>query len=172
MAAKGLDFCSRLFAVEQKLEHMPEEERREQRQIRSKPIVDDYYKWIETIFKPAGKLKDAVIYAVNQQAYLRTFLDHGEIEISNNQVENAIRPIVVGRKNWLFCDTQAGARASAIVFTVLETAKANGLNPEAYLNHLLTVLPDRYFRKTLGIQFTIDDLMPWSKKMQELFAKK
>ena len=172
MAAKGLDFCSRLFAVEQELEHMPEEERREQRQIRSKPIVDDYYKWIETIFKPAGKLKDAVIYAVNQQAYLRTFLDHGEIEISNNQVENAIRPIVVGRKNWLFCDTQAGARASAIVFTVLETAKANGLNPEAYLNHLLTVLPDRYFRKTLGIQFTIDDLMPWSKKMQELFAKK
>ena len=64
-----------------------------------------------------------------------------------------------------------GARASAIVFTVLETAKANGLNPEAYLNHLLTVLPDRYFRKTLGIQFTIDDLMPWSKKMQEMFAK-
>ena len=172
MAAKGLDFCSRLFAVEQELKDLPPEECRKQRQNRSKPIVDEYYSWIETIFHPAGKLKDAVTYAVNQREYLRTFLDHGEIEISNNQVENAIRPIVVGRKNWLFCDTQAGANASVIVYTVLETAKANNLNPELYLNHLLTVLPDQCFRKTLGIQFTIDDLMPWSGKMQKMFAMK
>ena len=172
MAAKGLDFCSRLFAVEQELKDLHPEERRKQRQNRSKPIVDEYYSWIETIFHPSGKLKDAVTYAVNQREYLRTFLDHGEIEISNNQVENAIRPIVLGRKNWLFCDTQAGANASVIVYTVLETAKANNLNPETYLNHLLTVLPDRYFRKTLGIQFTIDDLMPWSGKMQKMFAMK
>ena len=59
-------------------------------------------------------------------------------------MENAIRPIVVGRKNWLFCDIQAGASASVIVYTVLETAKANGLNPEAYLNHLLSVLLERF----------------------------
>ena len=72
-------------------------------------------------------------------------LDHGEIEISNNQAENAIRPIVVGRKNWLFCDTQAGAEPM-MIFTMLETVKANGLNPETYLNHILTVLPDRFAR--------------------------
>ncbi len=65
------------------------------------------------------------------------------IETSNNQVENAIRPVFAGRKNWL-CDTQAGVHASVIVFTVLETAKANRLNPETYLNHLLTVLPERF----------------------------
>lgn len=171
-AAKGLDYCSRLFAVEQELNGLPEEERRKQRQILSKPIVDEYYEWIETIFKPTGKLREAVIYAVNQQVYLRAFLDHGEIEISNNQVENAIRPIVVGRKNWLFCDTPAGACASAIVYTVIETAKANGLDPEGYLDHLLTVLPDHYFRKSLGIRFSMDSLMPWSEKMQKLFAKK
>jgi|GEM_PF-5475156 len=62
------------------------------------------------------------------------FLDHGEIKFSNNQAENAIQPVVVGRKSWLFCDTQAGANASAVVFTMLETARANGLDSEAWLN--------------------------------------
>ena len=98
--------------------------------------------------------------------YLCAFLDHGENEISNNQVENAIRPIVVGRKNWLFCDTQAGANASVIVFTVLETAKANGLNPETYLNHLLTVVPERFAADPLAV---VDDLLPWTEKMQISF---
>ncbi len=80
---------------------------------------------------------------------------------------NAIRPIVVGRKNWLFCDTQAGAEASVMIFTMLETAKANGLNPETYLNHLLTVLPDR-FAQDPGA--AIDDLLPWAADMQRQFA--
>ena len=103
---------------------------------------------------------------LNQWEFLCVFLNHGEIEISNNQVENAIRPIVVGRKNWLFCDTQAGANASVIVFTVLETANANGLNPEAYLNHLLTVLPDRF---AADPKVSVDDLMPWTEEMQKSF---
>ena len=166
LAAKGLDYCSRLFEVEQKLEGLPDEKRRDQRRLLSKPIVDAYYAWLDTIFKPAGKLKKAITYSLNQREYLSAFLDHGEIDISNNQVENAIRPIVVGRKNWLFCDTQAGANASVIVFTVLETAKANGLNPEAYLNHLLTVLPERFATDPLAV---VDDLLPWTEKMQISF---
>ncbi|MBR3494192.1 MAG: IS66 family transposase [Clostridia bacterium] len=166
LAAKGLEYCSRLFEVEQKLEGLPDAERREQRQILSRPLVDEYYAWLETIFRPSGKLKKAITYSLNQREYLCAFLDHGEIEISNNQVENAIRPIVVGRKNWLFCDTQAGANASVVVFTVLETAKANGLNPEAYLNHLLSVLPERF---AADPQAPVDDLMPWSERIQEMF---
>ena len=166
LAAKGLEYCSQLFEVEKKLEGLPDAERRERRQLLSKPIVDAYYAWLETIFKPAGKLKKAITYSLNQREYLSAFLDHGEIEISNNQVENAIRPIVVGRKNWLFCDTQAGANASVIVFTVLETAKANGLNPETYLNHLLTVLPERF---ATDPQAAVDDLLPWTEKMQISF---
>ena len=98
--------------------------------------------------------------------YTCAFLGHGEIEICNNQVENVICPIVVGRKNWLFCDTQVGANASVIVFTVLETAKANELNPEAYLYHLLSVLPDRY---AANPQAAVDDLMPWDERIQEMF---
>ena len=129
LAAKGLDYCSRLFEVEQKLEALPDADRGKQRELLSKPIVDEYYTWLETIFRPAGKLKKAITYSLNQREYLCAFLDHGEIEISNNQVENAIRPIVVGRKNWLFCDTQAGANASVVIYSV-QTAKANGLNPE------------------------------------------
>ena len=166
LAAKGLEYCSQLFEVEKKLEGLPDAERRERRQLLSKPIVDAYYAWLDTIFKPAGKLKKAITYSLNQREFLCAFLDHGEIEISNNQVENAIRPIVVGRKNWLFCDTQAGANASVIVFTVLETAKANGLNPETYLNHLLTVLPERF---ATDPQAAVDDLLPWTEKMQISF---
>lgn len=129
-------------------------------------FVDDYYIWLDTIFHPTGQLKDAITFSRNQREYLCAFLEHGEIEISNNQVENAVRPIVVGRKNWLLCDTQAGARASVIVYTLLETAKANGLNPETYLNHLLTVLPEQFMRNP---NYEIDDLMPWAHEMQELF---
>ena len=123
--------------------------------------------WLETIFRPSGKLKKAVTYSLNQREYFCAFLDHGEIEINNNQVENAIRPIVVGRKNWLFCDTQAGANASATIFTLLETAKANGLNPEAYLNHLLSVLSERF---AADPQAAVDDLMPWIEKIQAAFG--
>ena len=167
LAIKGLEYCSRLFEVEQKLEDLPDAERRKQRQLLSKPIVNEYYAWLDTIFKPAGKLKKAITYSLNQREYLSAFLDHGEIEISNNQVENAIRPIVVGRKNWLFCDTQAGANASVIIFTLLETAKANGLNPETYLNHLLTVLPERF---AADPQASIDDLFPWAEEIQQMFT--
>ena len=166
LAAKGLEYCSQLFEVEQKLEKLSDRERLEQRRLLSRPIVEEYYTWLQSIFKPAGKLKKAITYSLNQREYLCAFLDHGEIEISNNQVENAIRPIVVGRKNWLFCDTQAGANASVIIFTLLETAKANGLNPESYLNHLLTVLPERFAADPLAVT---DDLMPWNQEMQRAF---
>ena len=166
LATKGLEYCSRLFEVEQKLGDLSDAERQEQRRLLSRPIVNEYYAWLQTIFKPAGKLKKAIVYSLNQKEYLCAFLNHGEIEISNNQVENAIRPIVVGRKNWLFCDTQAGANASVGIFTLLETAKANGLNPEAYLNHLLTVLPERF---AADPQMPIDDLMPWNHEMQRAF---
>ncbi len=149
--------------MEQKLEKLTDRERLERRRFLCRPIVEEYYAWLQSIFKPAGKLKKAITYSLNQREYLCAFLDHGEIEISNNQVENAIRPVVIGRKNWLFCDTQAGANASVIIFTLLETAKANGLNPENYLNHLLTALPERF---AADPQAVIDDLMPWNPELQ------
>lgn len=120
-----------------------------------------------TFFKPTGKLKEAVTYAVNQRDCLCAFLDHGEIEISNNQVENAIRPFVVGRKNWLFSDTPNGAEASAIAYTLLETAKANGLNIERYLLHILSILPGRLAQDSNA---DIRDLLPWCNEMKSQFS--
>ena len=78
---------------------------------------------------PGSKLEEAVTDANNQREALCAFLQHGEVEISNNPAENAIRPFVVGRKNWLFSDTPKGADSSAIVYTLVETAKANGVEP-------------------------------------------
>lgn len=166
-AAYGYELCNRLFAVERKLETLSAQERQRQRQEKSGPILDTYWAWLDTIFKPSGKLKDAVTYSRNQKQYLSTFLTHGEIEISNNQVENAIRPFVIGRKGWLFADTPKGARASAILYSVMETAKANGLNLDAYIQHLLSVLPNRFASDGTA---QLDDLLPCSVEMRARFG--
>lgn len=164
-AAKGYEFCGRIFDVERKIENLSDADRAAKRQEFIKPIIDEYYAWIETIFKPSGKLKEAVTYAVNQKEYLSTFLYHGEVEASNNTVENAQRGVVVGRKNWLFCDTPKGAEASVIAYSILETAKANGLNPEKYLMHIFTVLPDRFAKNPKA---DIEDLLPWNETILKL----
>lgn len=166
-AAVGYDFCNRLFKIERELEKLSSEDWRLQRQFRSKPIVEEYYAWLDTLFQPSGKLKQAVTYAVKQKPYLCAFLEHGEIEISDNQVENAIRPLVVGRKNWLFSDTPQGAEATAIAFSLIETAKANGLNVERFLLHILNILPDRFAAYS---DACIRDLLPWSDHMKTQFS--
>ena len=125
--------------------------------------------WVKTLDPaPGSKLAEAVTYARNQKEYLNAFLDHGEVDISNNLIENAIRPFAVGRKNWLFCDTPKGADASAIVYTLVETAKANGLDPYSYLKLLLTELP--YLGKTPS-QEDLDAFLPWKPKIQAICAK-
>ena len=121
--------------------------RKTARQVEAEPLLEAYWWWVNTLEPtPGSKLAEAVTYAKNQKEYLNSFLEHGEVDISNNYAGNAIRPFTVGRKNWLFCDTPKGADASAIVYTVVETAKANGLEPYRYLKLLLTELP--YLGKT------------------------
>lgn len=90
---------------------------------------------------PQSLLGKAIAYAQNQWPKLSVFLTHPHLPLDNNRAENAIRPFVVGRKNWLFCDTVAGANASARLYSLIETAKANGLEPHAYLTRLFTELP-------------------------------
>ena len=167
LAAQGYRFCNRLFALERKLEDLKDKERRLQRQKQAKPILDAYWAWVDSIRLPSGKLKDAVTYALNQKEYLCTFLDHGEVEISNNQVENAIRPFVVGRKGWLFSDTPEGAEASAVIYSLMETAKANGLRLEDYILHLLSILPERF---EADPNADIDDLLPWNDAVKACFV--
>ena len=166
-AAEGYEFCNRLFELERQFEGLTAEERLIQRKEKSGPVLEAYWTWLNTIARPTGKLKDAVTYAQNQKAHLSAFLEHGEIEISNNQVENAIRPFVVGRKGWLFADTPQGAEASAIIYSLMETAKANSLRLDDYLLHLLSVLPERVAQRK---DFEMDDLLPWSGEMKSRFS--
>ena len=166
-AAQGYEFCNRLFELERQFEKLTAKERLMQRKEKSSPVLEAYWTWLNTIPRPTGKLKDAVTYAQNQKAHLCAFLEHGEIEISNNQVENAIRPFVIGRKGWLFADTPQGAEASAIIYSLMETAKANNLRLDDYLLHLLSILPERAEQSK---DFEIEDLLPWSEEMKSWFS--
>jgi len=111
-----------------------------------------------------SKLEDAVKYALNQEKHLRAFLNNGEVEISNNFAENAIRPFVIGRKNWLFSDTVKGAKSSAIVYSLIETTRANGVEPYAYLALVLTDM--QYMGKPFSNE-ELESLMPWSEEMKQ-----
>lgn len=108
-------------------------------------------------------MTDAVTYGLNQKQYLNAFLEYGEVDISNNFAENAIRPFVVGRKNWLFCDTPRGADASAIVYTLVEIAKANGLDPYDYLLRVLSFMP---YKGKDPTPEELDLFMPWNHQLK------
>jgi len=138
----GLRYCQKLFKLEEEFAELLPDERLRQRQQQSKPVVDAFFAWIDTLDPLAGsKLATAVTYARNQRDRLQVFLQDGRIEISTNRIENAIRPFAVGRRNWLFADTVKGARSSAIAYSIIETAKLSGINPYEYLLYVLTELP-------------------------------
>jgi len=162
-ATVGFEYCNKLFAIEKDLEQLSPEKRKIQRQEQSKPVLEAYWSWLETVNPLQGsKLGEAITYSVNQKASLCTFLEDGRIELSNNRAENAIRPFVLGRKGWLFADTKKGAQASAIAYSIVETAKANGLNVYMYLVHIFSKMPALDFKTDPSL---LEDLMPWSPKL-------
>ena len=164
-AAVGYNYCNKLFALERKWKTLNNAQRLENRRNRAERLVDEYSLWVRTVDPVSGsKLEDAVKYALNQEKYLRAFLNNGEVEISNNFAENAIRPFVIGRKNWLFSDTVKGAKSSAIVYSLIETAKANGVEPYSYLALVLTDM--QYMGKPFSNE-ELESLMPWSEEMKQ-----
>ena len=164
-AAVGYRYCNKLFAEERKCAQYRPEYRKEYRQNKELPLLEEYFAWLNTLHPEKGsKLEDAVRYSLNQKQQLMAFLDHGEVPISNNLAENAIRPFTLGRKNWLFCDTPKGADASAVVYSLVESAKANGIEPFAYLQHVLVQLP--YFGKSPSHE-DLEALMPWAPDIQQ-----
>ena len=152
VAAKAVEYISRIYQEENLLKDLPAEERKIQRQANVKPLLDEFFAWLETVqVSGKGKLADAVRYALNERKYLYTFLENGDVPIDNNRAENAIRPFAVGRKNWLFSNTANGAKSSAALYSLISTAQANGLDAEKYLTEL--------FSKPAG---TI--ILPWRDK--------
>ena len=161
---KGLEYCNSLFALERRYENISIEERHIQRLQHSKPITDQLFKWANALsvkVLPKSLLGKAVTYVLEQKPYLETFYKDGRLEVSNNRAERSIKPFVIGRKNWLFCCTPKGAESSSIIYSMIETAKANGLKPYEYLKHILETIPNIQNKEDYNT------LLPWSKELPQ-----
>lgn len=165
---EGLAYCNKLFEIEKELKDLPPEERKEQRLKLEKPVLEAFWSWVGLNINRVlskSKIGQALQYVKNQYSGLMAYLEDGNCEISNNLAENSIRPFTVGRKNWLFAGSPNGATASATVYSLAETAKANGLNPYKYLNLLLGTIPKKTFQENEKL---LDNLLPWNPKVQEV----
>lgn len=152
----GNAYCEQLFQIEKSLKDLQPEERRKQRLERERPALDAFWKWIDGLNALGGsKLAKAINYAKNQRPYMKSYLQDGRCSISNNAAERAVKSYVMG-KNFLFYDTVKGARTSAVVYTLTETAKANGLNIRLYLETVMDKMLD-YKNEPDSI---LEELMP------------
>jgi transposase len=144
LAGTAMAMIQQLYRIERETKALSAEERQRVRQERALPLLADIRTWLDEhlpIVPPRSVLGKAMNYAHDQWPKLTVYVEDGRLRIDNNLTENAIRPFVIGRKNWLFCDTVAGANASANLYSLIETAKANGIEPYAYLRTVFTELP-------------------------------
>lgn len=152
-----------IYREEGKLNDLSSDERLKQRQAVIKPLVDAFFVYLKTInVSKKDKFGDAVGYARNQEKYLRVFLTDGDVPIDNNASERAIRGSCIGKKNWQMIDTIHGAKSSAIIYSIVKTAKANNLKPFDYVQHLLEEIPKHMNDKDCSF---LEDLLPWSEKL-------
>ena len=151
-----------IYREEGKLKDLSSDERLKQRQAVIKPLVDAFFAYLKTInVSKKDKFGDAVGYALNQEKYLRVFLTDGDVPIDNNASERAIRGFCIGKKNWQMIDTIHGAKSSAIIYSIVETAKANNLKPFDYVQHLLEEMPKHMDDRDCSF---LENLLPWSEK--------
>lgn len=163
-AVQGVQFCSKLFDCERysKAKNHTAEQRKQFRLEKEKPILEAFWNWLDQQRPNKGtRLAKAVNYAQNRKDTLMTYLEDGHCSLSNNLSENAIRPFTVGRKNWLFSASPKGAASSAIVYTMVEMAKANDLNTYKYLTYLLSQRPDAKMSDE-----QLEQLAPWSETVK------
>ena len=153
-----------LFAIEREINGRSAAERLAVRQTRMRPIVDELEIWLiaqRAKLSAKSDLAKAISYSLKRWTALTRFLDDGRICMTNNAAERALRGVAIGRGNWIFAGSDRGAQRAAAIYTLTETCKLNGVDPQAYLAYVLARLPDHSARR-------IDDLMPWSWKMLDL----
>lgn len=172
VAHKALVQIAAIYKAEEALKDLTAEERYSRRQREVKPLVEAYFAWVHeqdpaTIL--SQKTRDGLNYSINQEKYLKVFLEDGNIPIDNSATERAIRPFTIGRANWHIIDTIHGAEASAVIYSLVETAKANNLKIYEYLKHLLTEIPKHIDDTSMDF---LEDLLPWSEKLPEECHKK
>lgn len=157
IAEDAIQRIDRLYAIETEARGQPPDERARIRQAKARPVMDDLAAWLtEQLPRISGKtpLAAAIRYALTRLKRLRPYLDHGVLEIDNNTAERAMRGVAIGRKNYLFMGSEGGGNAAAIAYTLIETAKLNGVDPQAWLNDTLTRIADQKINR-------IDELLPW-----------
>ena len=160
-----------IYREEGKLKEFPSAERLVQRQLVIRPLVDalfSYLKQKEPAVPRSGQLRKAYTYILNQEKYLKVFLEDGDVPMDNNASERAIRGFCIGRKNWQMIDTINGAKASAIIYSIAETAKANNLKPYDYFEYLLSEIPNHMDHTDYSF---LEDLLPWSPNLPERIKK-
>ena len=160
---QGIAFITALYKIEKRIHDESIEARRAARVAEAIPILAAFKTWMDTqLVPPTSLLGKAINYTLREWPYLTNYCLDGRLSIDNNPAENAIRPFVIGRKNWLFSDTQDGAVASANFYTMVKTAKANGINPYAYLKYVFTELP-----KAASLAH-LEALLPWNVAAEKL----
>ena len=155
-----------LLHIDSGFDDLSPSDRTKQRQLILTQKVDDYFAWVKLKYAQVthnSTIGKALAYSIHQEEYLRKFLNDGNIPMDNNYAEQAIRPFTIGRKNFVIIESDNGARASAILYSLAETAKADQINTYKYFELLLSEIPKHMEDKNLSF---IDDLLPWSSFVQ------
>src|SRR5690606_20015346 len=157
IADEAIARIAQLYGIEKEARGAPPDRRVEIRQAKGAPIFDDLEIWLHAqspTISGKSPLAMAIRYALTRMKRLRPYLDNGILELDNNTAERAMRSVAIGRKNYLFVGSQTGGRAAAIAYTLIETAKLNGIDPQAWLADTLARIPDYKINR-------VDDLLPW-----------
>lgn len=171
LAYMALKQIQAIYREDNKLDRLDPAERVRHRQLTVKPLVDAYFAWAKqnlVSVTPKSKTANGLTYSLNQEKFLRVFLEDGEVPLDNNSAEQAIRPFCIGKKNWVMIDTIAGAEASAIIYSIAETAKANHLKPYDYFEYLLTEIPEHMDDHDTSF---CEKLLPWSDQLPQKCRK-
>lgn len=172
LCVKGEKYISAIYHVDNLYKDMDPEERKKNRQDHVKPLVEAYFAWVKEQMPktdPSSDTGRALNYSLNQEPYLRTFLENGEVPLDNNDAERSIKKFCVGKKNWQISATKNGAEASGILYSIAETARANGLRPYYYFKHVLETMIPHMDDKTTDF---LEELMPWSESLPEVCRSK
>jgi len=161
--AIGRAYCDKLFKLERKWKGLTPEEIKKNRLIYSVPVLDAFFAWAEKTFTNQDLLKKALNYTLNHKKYFTNFLLDGRVPLSNNLSEIAVKPVAILRKNSLFSDSPAGAEASAIIFSIINTAAANNLDAYKYLEYIFCQLPNINFASNNSV---LEEYLPWAEKVQ------